>query len=135
MRPRHQTRRIKLRRATTQKRSWGYHLIVNAGSCQAAAIRSKPTIAAFVKELVSSIDMVAYGAPRIVRFGTGNKAGYTLVQLIETSDITAHFCEETNDVYIDIFSCKPFSPKDALRVIDHYFHPQRKNTTFLKRQA
>jgi hypothetical protein len=53
---------------------------------------------------VKEIDMVAFGAPRIVRFGSDHCKGYTLVQLIQTSNITAHFAEDTNDVYLDVFS-------------------------------
>jgi S-adenosylmethionine/arginine decarboxylase-like enzyme len=68
-------------------------------------------------------------------FGTGNKKGYTLVQLIETSNITAHFVEETNDVYIDVFSCKPFNKKDVDRVVLDFFGPKRKKSTFIVRQA
>ena len=79
--------------------------------------------------------MVAFGDPQIVMFGSGNKKGYTLVQLIETSNITAHFCEETNDVYIDVFSCKPFESKDVIEVVDHSFSPKRKNVQFIVRQA
>ena len=117
------------------KKSWGHHLIIDAANCDATSIRSKPTIKAFVKELVSSINMVAYGEPRIVMFGTGNKKGYTLVQLIETSDITAHFVEETNDAYFDVFSCKPFNPSIAIGVIKKYFKPSKLKTHFIKRQA
>ena len=122
------------RKRKTQK-SWGYHMMIDASACNPDAIRSKKTIAAFVKELVKAIDMVAFGKPRIVMFGTGNKRGYTLVQLIETSDITAHFIEETNDIYLDIFSCKTFDPKVAIRVFDTYFASGHKKVRFLKRQA
>ena len=79
--------------------------------------------------------MVAYGEPQIVHFGSGNKAGYTLVQLIETSNICCHFVEETNDLYLDVFSCKPFEPTDVQRVVSQYFSPERINTIFLNRQA
>jgi S-adenosylmethionine/arginine decarboxylase-like enzyme len=68
-------------------------------------------------------------------FGSGNKRGYTLVQLIETSDITAHFIEETNDIYLDIFSCKSFPPKVAITIFDKYFGSGHKKVRFLKRQA
>jgi len=123
------------KRTGTRKHSWGYHLIVDAAECDRQCISSKKTIETFVKKLVPAIDMVAYGAPRIVRFGTGNKMGYTLVQLIQTSSITAHFSEETNSVYLDIFSCKPFDPKVALRIFDECFHSGKKRVRFLKRQA
>jgi len=122
-------------RRNTQRHSWGYHLMVDARACNPASIRSKSHIAKFAKDMVKAIDMVAYGPPQIVRFGKGNKYGYTLVQLIETSDITAHFTEEHNDVYFDVFSCKPFSAKTALKVIEDAFHPEHTTVMFRKRQA
>ena len=119
----------------TRKCSWGYHLIIDSSNCDRHTIRSKDTIAKFVKTLVKCIDMVAYGPPKIVMFGTGNKKGYTLVQLIETSNITAHFVEETNDVYLDIFSCKKFKKEDAIKCIRQFFNPQGIKMRFIKRQA
>lgn len=79
--------------------------------------------------------MVAYGEPRIVMFGTGNKKGYTLVQLIETSNITAHFVEQTNDIYLDVFSCKDFNKNDAIKVFSEFFHPKDMDVKFMVRQA
>lgn len=114
---------------------WGYHLIVDAGKCCSSTIRSRKTIHNFTKTLVKSIDMVAYGEPQIVYFGTGNKAGYTLVQLIETSNICAHFVEETDDMYLDVFSCKPFQNEDVSRVVRDFFKPRFLKTAFLTRQA
>lgn len=114
---------------------WGYHLLVNAADCTPAAIRSASIIREFTKELVDAIHMVAFGSPTVVRFGEGNKEGYSLVQLIETSNITAHFVEETNDIYLDIFSCKAFNQKDAMKVFKKYFNPRKVEVQFLKRQA
>lgn len=68
-------------------------------------------------------------------FGTGNKKGYTLVQLIETSDITCHFIEETNDMYLDIFSCKEYDIHVAMDVIKQFFNPEKTKTHFILRQA
>jgi S-adenosylmethionine/arginine decarboxylase-like enzyme len=114
---------------------WGYHLIVNAGDCNKDAIMSAGTIYDFTKELVNRIEMVSYGEPQIVKFGTGNKAGYTLVQLIETSNICAHFCDDTGDMYLDVFSCKPYDTNIVLELVDKYFLPNRVNNTYLTRQA
>ena len=127
--------RGKQTRKATSKSSWGYHLTIDAGGCDHEAIRSKETIAAFTKELVDKIDMVAYGKPRIVMFGEGNKKGYTLIQLIETSNIAAHFVEETDSVYLDIFSCKAFAIDDAIAVFKKFFKPQSIIKRFFKRQA
>jgi S-adenosylmethionine/arginine decarboxylase-like enzyme len=114
---------------------WGYHLILDCSKCIASSIRSSPNITKFAKNLVKKIDMVPYGEPQVIHFGSGDKAGYTLVQLIETSNITAHFCEETNDMYLDVFSCKPFNPADVESVVNHHFGPEHKNRKFLTRQA
>jgi S-adenosylmethionine decarboxylase len=114
---------------------WGYHLIIDAAKCCPDAIRSSQTIHKFTTTLVNSIDMVAYGEPQIVHFGTGNKAGYTLVQLIETSNICAHFVEETNDMYLDVFSCKQFENADVFRVLNSFFKPRYVRSEFLTRKA
>lgn len=115
--------------------SWGYHLMLDCSKCMAWTIRSPFTINNFAKALVKEIDMVPYGEPQVVHFGSGDKSGYTLVQLIETSNITAHFCEETNDMYLDVFSCKPFNPSDVEKVVNSHFFPLSKNRMFVTRQA
>jgi len=129
------TRRKHSNKKKTAKRSWGYQLMINAGGCDPEAIRSKKVIRAFVAELVHDIHMIAYGAPRIVRFGRGDLVGLTLVQLIEKSDITAHFIEKTNDAYMDVFSCKTFDTTLVIRLFVKYFSPQRKTVHFFTRQA
>ena len=124
-----------VRKTRKASKYWGYHLIINASGCDADSLTCKETITKFVKKLVHDIDMVAYGPPKIVKFGSGATQGYTLVQLIETSSITAHFVEETNDIYLDIFSCKPFDPKVAARIFKKAFCPKKVDMMFLKRQA
>jgi S-adenosylmethionine/arginine decarboxylase-like enzyme len=79
--------------------------------------------------------MVPFGSPQIQHFGSGNKAGYTLVQLIETSNITAHFVEETNDMYLDVFSCKPFKAEVVSETAREFFGYTHANMQFLTRQA
>jgi S-adenosylmethionine/arginine decarboxylase-like enzyme len=114
---------------------WGYHLILDCSRCIPRTIRSKNVITDFSKKLVKKIDMVPHGEPQVVMFGNGNKKGYTLVQLIETSNICAHFVEETNDMYLDVFSCKPFNPKDVKGVVNSFFVPEHMNEMFLNRDA
>jgi S-adenosylmethionine/arginine decarboxylase-like enzyme len=114
---------------------WGYHLILDAAECDHNAITDHDTIYSFVKQLVKDIDMVAFGEPQIVDFGEGDKAGYTLVQLIETSNICAHFVNERDHLYLDVFSCKKYDPQTVIDVAKAYFKFQKYNTGFLKRQA
>jgi S-adenosylmethionine/arginine decarboxylase-like enzyme len=115
--------------------AFGKHLILDLGRCCKIAVRNPDTIRAFAKELVERIDMVAYGEPQVVHFGKGPLSGYTLVQLIETSNISGHFCDESGDAYIDVFSCKTFHPKDVTDVVDKYFSPKTSRQGVFNRQA
>ena len=115
--------------------SWGYHAIIDAAGCELARITDYDVVWNFAKDLVRRIDMVPFGDPQIVNFGSGNKAGYTLVQLIETSNICAHFCNDTGDAYFDVFSCKPFDPKTVEDMIDWYFKPDAMFARFIYRDA
>ena len=114
---------------------WGYHLMLDCARCIPYSIRNKNVISFFSASLVNKINMVPYGPPTIEYFGTGDKAGFTLVQLIETSNITAHFSEETDDMYLDVFSCKPYDPRDVELVVKKFFLPDHINSTFITRQA
>lgn len=114
---------------------WGIHSIFNVYRCCPTSIRSKGVIAAFTRDLVQRIDMVPFGSPQIIHFGTGGKAGYTLVQLIETSNIMAHFVEETNDAYIDVFSCKDYNTNEVVKCINDYFRPISVQMMRVERQA
>jgi len=114
---------------------WGYHLILDVSGCNKESISSAETITAFAKQLVVDIDMVPYGEPQVVRFGSGNKEGYTLVQLIETSNICCHFVEEDNTFYLDVFSCKPFDPSTVVDLARKYFQFTNFNVGYLQRQA
>jgi S-adenosylmethionine/arginine decarboxylase-like enzyme len=114
---------------------WGYHAIVDAAGCDHTAITSRDNIYAFAKQLVQDIDMVAYGEPQIVNFGSGDKEGYTLIQLIETSNISCHFVNDSDSMYLDVFSCKPFESKTVEELVVQYFGAKSLRTGFVKRQA
>lgn len=114
---------------------WGMHLILDCAGCNEYAIRDSEVIYTFANQLVKDIDMVAYGEPQIVKFGSGNKAGYTLVQLIETSNICGHFVEEDNTMYLDVFSCKPFDIGVVMKLVKQYFGAVRIRPSLITRQA
>jgi S-adenosylmethionine/arginine decarboxylase-like enzyme len=113
--------------------AWGKHLILDLRGCTPQLIRCPFHITDFSSSLVKRIDMVPAGAPWVKHFGSGNKAGYTLVQLIETSNICAHFAEEDNSAYIDVFSCKDFQKEDVEELVHQYFWPDRMTSRVLLR--
>ena len=103
--------------------AWGYHLSLDCSGCDLDAMKDRDTVYKFSKELVEKIDMVAFGEPQIVHFGEGDKEGFTLIQLIETSIICAHFANDTKTIYLDVFSCKPYDKDVVTEVVIKYFHP------------
>lgn len=117
--------------------SWGYHLLMDCSNGDIDSISDKENIENFVNDLVDEIDMKAYGPPLIVHFAEHDedKAGYSLCQMIETSNITGHFVDANGNFYIDIFSCKPFSMHKAVAVVQSYFSPTNIKTHFISRDA
>ncbi|MGQ0456328.1 MAG: S-adenosylmethionine decarboxylase family protein [Hyphomicrobium sp.] len=116
---------------------WGKHLIMDIGGGDIEAVRSADAIRRFVEALAPAIGMKAHGPPLIEHFATHlpEAAGYSLVQLIETSAITGHFCDVNGDAYIDVFSCKDFDPAVAVAVVRQAFRPEHINVVTLARQA
>jgi S-adenosylmethionine/arginine decarboxylase-like enzyme len=100
---------------------WGKSVHIDLFGCDSARISNKDTIELFAGILCYEIDMKPYGAPQVVWFGHDGKEGFSLVQLIETSCITAHFAEDNNTAYIDVFSCKEFDARDCAEFCRLYF--------------
>jgi len=115
------------------KHAWGQHLVMDLRSCVPSLISCPKNVTEFSRVLVDKIDMKPYGTPWVQRFGSGNKAGLTLVQLIETSNICGHFCDDSGDAYIDIFSCKEFHQKEVEDVVHQFFWPTSMTCRMLTR--
>ena len=91
---------------------WGLATSIDIYHCDPQAIRDADRIRRFVVELCDLIEMKRFGETQVVHFGEDEKvAGFSMVQLIETSLISAHFANLTNTVYLDVFSCKMYDPE------------------------
>lgn len=91
-------------------KAWGLSTAVDLQDCRPETIRDHNHIEAYVIALCKLIGMKRYGDCQIVHFGDGRVAGYSMIQLIETSLISGHFANDTNRAYLDIFSCKGYDP-------------------------
>lgn len=121
----------------SQEESWGYHLILDCKGCDIDKISCRYHLERFTRELVNAIGMKAFGDPLLEHFAEHNPeaAGYSLLQFIETSNITAHFVDKNGDAYIDIFSCRVFEPEIAMKVVQQHLNPKNIKKTFLVRKA
>lgn len=120
-----------------ENKYWGYHLLLDCAGCNHKAITDPENIIKFTKHLVEEIEMVAFGEPVVAHFATHDpdKAGWSMFQLIETSNISAHFVDKDDTAYIDVFSCKPFSTKKVEDMVQQYFQPKTIRPSFITRHA
>lgn len=118
------------------KESFGQELTLNLYGCNLATISSRTKIKKFVIELCDDvIHMKRYGKALIPHFGHENPitSGFSLVQLIETSSVTAHFSEYKKAVYLNIFSCAWFDPKETTTYCKKYFGAKTVKAKLIKR--
>lgn len=112
---------------------WGIASAIDIYDCEPGKIRNAELIKRFVVELCDLIEMKRFGETQVVHFGEDEKvAGFSMVQLIETSLISAHFANQSNATYLDVFSCKAYDPEKAARFATDYFggRTYRLNVTY-----
>jgi S-adenosylmethionine/arginine decarboxylase-like enzyme len=124
---------------------WGYETLFDLKGCSRASVIDQDHIKQFAKTLIDAINMEAYGEPQVVHFGVGPRSGNTLIALITTSNIVAHFCDGEvdsdgntivpSDGYLNIFSCKTYDVAVAEKVVREYFKPERVRVNYITRQA
>ena len=103
------------------KLPWGWSTSLDIKNCNSKKIKDKEAIKDYVYRLCDLIEMKRFGPCHIYHFGTDNKAGYSMLQLIETSNITGHFCDQDNSAFLDIFSCKPNNTIDMVDFTKTFF--------------
>lgn len=103
-------------------RAWGLLTSVDLHDCNPQTIRSAEAIERFAKELCERLAVKRFGPTQVVEFGDDPKVhGYSMTQLIESSLVSAHFAEQTNSIYLDIFSCKFYDAAEAVRFALAFF--------------
>ena len=101
---------------------FGLSVHINLFDCNHEKICDIEYIKAWMIDLCNYIEMKRHGDMVAERFGTESYLyGYSVMQLIETSCITAHFSEQTDCCYIDVFSCKDFDDMKAVKFCVDYF--------------
>lgn len=105
---------------------WGIASSIDIYECNPQTIRDAAKIKQFVKELCELIKMKRFGDTQVVHFGEEERvAGFSMVQLIETSLISAHFANLTNTVYLDVFSCKAYDLEVVKAFAQKFFQGKR----------
>ena len=115
--------------------SWGLSSCIDLYECDLGIMQDAEAIREFVRILCDRIKMKRFGETQVVHFGDDPRVnGFSMTQLIETSLVSAHFAEATCAVYLDVFSCAPYDPKDAAEFALSYFKGKRYNLTSVERK-
>ncbi len=115
---------------------FGWELLLDLYECDADKISSREWITRFAVEVCDCLKMRRFGEPFVEHFGHEKleTAGYSLVQLIETSSVVAHFSEYKKAAYLDVFSCQPFDPEAVAKFASEFFGAQRICTRLIERE-
>lgn len=109
-----------------QSRPWGMSTSIDLYECDPETIRSAQAIEEFTHRLCNLLGVKRFGQTQVVRFGVDPAVyGYSMVQLIESSLVSAHFAESSNTVYLDIFSCAFYDAHAATDFAKQFFTSQR----------
>ena len=121
----HKKEYTELKSRFEQEQSWGLLSSIDLYKCDPDMIRNADKIKEYVKELCEKIEMKRYGETVVVHFGQDPRvSGFSMTQLIETSLISGHFANETNSIYIDVFSCKFQHPWKVAEFTKAFFKAQ-----------
>lgn len=113
---------------------FGYHLVLNLYECNPEKLKDGEFIKNTIIQLCDLIKMKRYGDCILEHFGESEDVkGYTAVQLIETSNIIAHFVEKTNKIFFDVFSCKDFESEPVIQFLKEAFEAKESSYSFLIR--
>jgi len=103
-------------------RYWGMCSQIDVHKCDKKLIKNEQEIKYYVSTLCNLIRMKPFGECIVVHFGEDPKIeGFSMFQLIETSSISGHFSNSSNNIFIDIFSCKPYDLKAAINFTSNFF--------------
>ncbi len=124
-----------IRRDYEEQDAWGLLTSIDLHGCDPALIRDAGEVKRHVHELCDLIGMKRFGETVVVNFGEDERvAGFSMTQLIETSLISGHYANQSNTVYLDIFSCKYYTPVEAAEFSKKFFKAKDYNLTYTLRK-
>lgn len=114
---------------------WGKLASIDLIDCN-EKIKNPKELRKFSDQICKKIKMKKFGPLHLKRFGVGKLEGYSFMQFIETSSITAHFEEQQKPTkaFIDIFSCKDFDEKKAEKFCREFFNAKKTKLKILIRK-
>ena len=110
-------------------KAWGLSTAIDLHDCSPDLLKNANAIKEYTARVCAIIDAKPWGPCHIQHFGINpDVAGYSMMQLVETSLISGHFANKTNRIFLDIFSCKYYDAAQAVEFSKEFF--KAKDATF-----
>lgn len=90
-----------------------YHLIVDVENCPKERVNDKDFVNKLLIELPAKIGMSILYGPVVVE-GIPENPGLSGFLIIDYSHISIHTFVKTNELLIDVFSCKPYDQETVV---------------------
>lgn len=90
-----------------------YHLIVDVEDCPPSTVVDRVFVERLLTELPAKIGMSILHGPVVVE-GIPENPGITGFLIIDYSHISIHTFQKSNELLIDIFSCKPYDQETVI---------------------
>lgn len=119
----------------SQPAYWGLSACIDLYGCDPRLMQDADGIKEFVRKLCEKIGMRRFGETQVVHFGDDPRVeGFSMLQLIETSLVSAHFANASRAIYLDVFSCAPYDPESVVEFAAQFFKAQQHHLEVVKRR-
>jgi S-adenosylmethionine decarboxylase len=112
----------------------GIHYIINAYDCK-ANLDSVEAVRDLLVELVESVKMKRLSEPFVVFHNAENyqNSGVTGIILLSESHVSIHTFSNRGEIYMDLFSCKPYDVEIIRKKIVDFFKIGKLDETIIER--
>jgi S-adenosylmethionine/arginine decarboxylase-like enzyme len=115
-------------------KAWGLSTAIDMHDCDPNLLKDSEAIREYAAKVCEVIESKPWGPCHIQHFGTNEVAGYSMMQLVETSLVSGHFVNKTNRIFLDIFTCKYYDPTKAVELSKQFFKAKDVTYTCLLRK-
>jgi S-adenosylmethionine decarboxylase len=103
-------------------KAWGLSTAIDLHDCDPNLLKNAEAIKEYAVKVCALIDAKPWGPCHVQHFGVNpDVAGYSMMQLVETSLVSGHFANKTNRIFLDIFSCRYYDAIKAAEFSKEFF--------------
>ena len=107
-----------------------FHVIVDANNCDPALITDKELVEKAIRDIAKKCEMQILHGP-VVMEGLPVNPGVTGFAVIDFSHISIHTFTPSNEICVDIFSCKEFDCDCVKDYVKRTFHLEDASTRII----